>query len=224
MRPTSDAQAVTTAMKSTSDTLTKPRAAPRGFHFSKPVCYTPPNFMGPTLLKLFSALVIIGQVLLVIGALAWLTRRGIGARVWSLMNRLALPGAFAVAAVSMVGSLLFSEVAKFSPCVLCWYQRILMYPQVLLLGLALNKKNRDVVPSAMILSVIGFFVAGYHYALQLGAPALGPCTAAPVAVDCAAKVTPTFGYVTIPLMAATGFAMIIVAMLIHRRRSTTPNV
>lgn len=180
--------------------------------------------MGPTLLKLFAALTIVGQFLLVVGAVAWVTRRGVGARVWSVMNRIALPGAFAVAAISTVGSLMFSEVAKFSPCVLCWYQRIVMYPQVVLLGLALNGKNRDVVPGVMTLSIIGLLIAGYHYALQLGAPAIGPCTAAPVAVDCAAKVPFTFGYVTIPLMAATGFVMIIVAMLLLRRRATVATV
>jgi len=178
--------------------------------------------MGPTLLKLFAAMTILGQALLVLGVFAWLTRRGIGAKLWSLMNRIALPGAFIVAAVSTIGSLMFSEVAKFSPCVLCWYQRIVMYPQVVLLGLALNGKNRDVVPSVTALSAIGLLIAGYHYALQLGAPAIGPCTAAPVAVDCAAKVPFTFGYVTIPLMAATGFVMILVAMFLLRRRGAEP--
>ncbi|WP_082321816.1 disulfide bond formation protein B [Variovorax paradoxus] len=36
--------------------------------------------------------------------------------------------AFLVAFASTLGSLFFSEVMKLEPCVLCWYQRIAMFP------------------------------------------------------------------------------------------------
>src|SRR2546421_386666 len=76
------------------------------------------------------------------------------------------PLAFVVAAVAMSGSLYFSEVAHFTPCVLCWYQRVAMYPLVPLLGLALLRRRDDVWPYALILAAIGAMISSYHVLLE----------------------------------------------------------
>lgn len=127
--------------------------------------------------------------------------------------------AFLVALVATLGSLFYSDVAGFEPCKLCWYQRILMYPQVILFGLALWKRDHGVWLYSLTLSVIGAAIAGYHYLLQLGiAPSL-PCSAVGYSASCAQRFVMTFGYITIPVMALTAFVLLALLALTMRRQS-----
>lgn len=122
--------------------------------------------------------------------------------------------ALVVAVVATTGSLFYSEIAGYEPCTLCWYQRILMYPQVLLLGLAVIGGNAScAVTPCLILSLGGMGVAAFHYLLQLGVLAPTSCSAVGYAVSCAERFMMHFGYITIPLMAFTAFALITMAML-----------
>lgn len=139
-------------------------------------------------------------------------------------ERLALPAMLIVALVATGGSLFFSELAGWAPCKLCWFQRIFMYPQVLLLGWALWKRDRGVAPYSILLSAVGLVIALYHYAEQVAAavnppPVDQPCD--PSGISCAAAPFFHFGYVTIPLMAATAFALLILGavMLLRRPRA-----
>lgn len=178
------------------------------------------------IVKIFATLTVIGQVLLLIGLVAVAGRNSFGRRLYTWIGLFSIKGAFLVALVSMLGSLMFSEVAHFTPCVLCWYQRIAMYPLVVLLALAMSGKNRDVFWQVTILSVVGGLIAVYHYYLQLGGPAIAPCSVGSGVTDCALKVAFTFGYITIPLMALTAFAMILLAMFVRRtadRSAGLPN-
>jgi disulfide bond formation protein DsbB len=118
--------------------------------------------------------------------------------------------AFFIALFAMSGSLFFSEIAKFVPCKLCWYQRICMYPQVLLLGIAAWKKDLAIKRYVLPLSIIGFIIAAYHYILQMS-PFPLPCS--DEIASCAAKQFAYFGYITIPLMSLTAFLLIILFML-----------
>ena len=156
--------------------------------------------------QLLSVLVVIGQVV-VIGSLALLVvKRKI---VFNFFGKHAIVLIFIVALVSTLGSLFYSEVAGYEPCKLCWLQRIFMYPQVFLLGIALWKKDKNIVDYSLVLSVIGALIAGYHYLLQLGiAPEL-PCSAVGYSVACSKVFVMNFGYITIPLMALTGVVMLI---------------
>ncbi len=167
-----------------------------------------------------AALTILGQGVAVLIFIGILTRRSFPA--WA--ERGAYTAAAIVALVSMTGSLFFSEVAKYQPCELCWYQRILMYPQVLLLALGSVRKDKNIPVYILILSVLGLVLAAYHYSIQLGATPLAPCSTTSFAgVSCTAKQTMMYGYVTIPVMAGTAFALIIEAMVIVRRRFARPN-
>src|SRR3989344_4546628 len=108
------------------------------------------------------------------------TRRG---REWvrHIVGEQALFYGFIVALAATLGSLIYYDVLGYEPCKLCWFQRIFMYPQVLLLALA--------IPGAL--------VAGYHYLLQLGvAPSL-PCAAVGYSVSCSERFVLQFGYITI---------------------------
>ncbi len=119
--------------------------------------------------------------------------------------------AFFVALTATLGSLYLSEVVHLIPCTYCWYQRIAMYPLVLLLGVAWIRKDPGIRHYAVPLAGIGLFIASYHYLIQrvpsLGGPA---CTSA---VPCTAAWFYEFGYMSIPYMAGSAFALILVLMV-----------
>ncbi|MEM3122373.1 MAG: disulfide oxidoreductase [Candidatus Pacearchaeota archaeon] len=119
--------------------------------------------------------------------------------------------AFLVSLVATLGSLFFSEVAKYEPCKLCWFQRIFMYPQVIILGIALWKKEFLVRKYAIPLSVIGALIAGFHYLLQIRVLNLNlPCSTIGQSVSCSTLFVMKFGYITIPMMALISFLLIII--------------
>ncbi len=120
-----------------------------------------------------------------------------------------------VAFLSMTGSLFFSEVAHYAPCVLCWYQRIAMYPLVVVVGLEMFQKEARARTHAIVLSVIGAAVAGYPYLLQIGVIPPAPCSNVDP-TSCAHKYSLGLGYITIPMMAFTAFLMIIAFLAIGR--------
>lgn len=139
---------------------------------------------------------------------------------WSRRNALSIM--FAGALIATLGSLYFSEVAGWTPCVKCWYQRIFMYPQAAILLVALFRKDRAVAYSVFVLSVIGLAIATDHYAEQVNLvlnpadPAM-PCDE--TGVSCARTPFFHFGYVTIPMMAASVFLLnaILSGVVIRKR-------
>ncbi len=128
----------------------------------------------------------------------------------------ALYGAFAVALAAMLGSLYFSEIANFPPCVLCWYQRIALYPLVVIFGFAIYKKSKEILLPAFVLVGIAWVIGLYHNLLyyKILPEAAAPCLAG---VSCTTKYIEWFGFVTIPLLAFVGSTMILVALIIHWR-------
>lgn len=117
---------------------------------------------------------------------------------------------FAVALVATSGSLFYSEVLGFPPCRLCWYQRVLMYPQVVLFGVGAWRESRDLLYASLPLTVLGVGVAAFHsyYQVALG----GTCGA----VSCTTVHLRLFGALSIPnqsLAAFLGLAGVSVALL-----------
>ncbi len=128
-------------------------------------------------------------------------------------------GVVAAFALSFIGSALtlyYSEVLGIAPCALCWWQRIFLYPQVLLFAVALWKRDAGVACYSIALSVAGAAFALYHHALQMLPGAGLPCPAS--GPSCAQRMLFEFGYITYPLMAVSLFALIIVIMLMVRRK------
>lgn len=113
-----------------------------------------------------------------------------------------------IAAAATTGSLYFSEILQLEPCPFCWYQRIFMYPLVVLLGTSifLRKSSRDfVIP----LSMIGGALAVYHIAVQIiGESIATGC--GETGVSCSVIYIQHMGYVTIPVMALTAFTAILI--------------
>src|SRR3989344_5945683 len=105
--------------------------------------------------------------------------------------------AFIVALAATLGSLFYSEIAGYEPCKLCWFQRILMYPQAIILGVAWLKKDRSIVLYSIILSSLGALIAGYNYLLQIGfVPSIG-CSAVGYSINCSQELVSKFGFLII---------------------------
>ncbi len=104
---------------------------------------------------------------------------------------------FGIALSSIMFSLIYSGVIGYAPCQLCWWQRIAIYPQVLLYGIAMMTNDRKVFRYTLALSLIGVLFALYHNYLELGGNSLIACDAA---VSCTAIYVNQFDFVTIPLM------------------------
>lgn len=129
-------------------------------------------------------------------------------------------GAWLVASIATLGSLFFSEVMQLSPCVLCWYQRIFMFPLALILPIGLFPLDRKVVLYALPLAALGWLVAVFHLLLIAGIipESIKPCTQG---VPCSEKVIEWFGFVTIPLLSAAASTTIIgLLVLAGARRSS----
>lgn len=105
------------------------------------------------------------------------------------------------------------------PCVLCWFQRIAMYPLVILIGLAMKWKNDHVKAYLLPFTFIGGAIAVYHNLLyyKILPEAIAPCEAG---ISCTTKLIEWGGFITIPLLSLAGFVAITVLIFLHR---DTPN-
>ncbi|HJF33869.1 MAG TPA: disulfide bond formation protein B [Sporosarcina psychrophila] len=125
--------------------------------------------------------------------------------------------AWLVSITALVGSLFFSERMGFVPCTFCWYQRIVMYPLVLFLGIAFYRNDRDIYKYVLPMSILGMLISSYHYALQK-IPSLHEFSACTGGVPCSGQYINWFGFVTIPFLALIAFTFITAMMLILRKR------
>lgn len=139
-----------------------------------------------------------------------LRNRGRGKKIALFFGKNAAVFSFIVATASIIGSLFFSNIVGYAPCELCWWQRILLYPQALILFIALISKKDDVRKYCLTFSGIGALVSLYHSYLQFGGTALGNCDVG--GVSCEHVYFMLYGYVTIPTMALTAFALIFLFM------------
>ena len=118
-----------------------------------------------------------------------------------------------VATVSTLAALFLGEVMGYTPCVLCWYQRICMFPLVLILGAGSFPFDRNVVRYALPLALAGWLLAVFHWAVASG---LVPESATPCSqgVPCSAELIRWFGFLTLPLLSVLAFSTIIALLLL----------
>lgn len=122
--------------------------------------------------------------------------------------------------VSMTISLFFSSVLEFEPCVLCWYQRICLFPLVLILGAGLFPSfDRGVVKYSLPLAIVGGLTALYHTLLYEGVipENIQPCSKG---VSCTEEYIELFGFISIPMMSFFAFSTIVALLLILKRRTS----
>src|SRR3990167_2701923 len=125
--------------------------------------------------------------------------------------------AFALSFAASAMTLVYSDVLGIAACIMCWWQRICLYPQIIFLGVAAWKKDHDIALSSILLSIIGGGIALYQHFLQIGITSAAPCNAIP-GTDCGARFLFELGYITFPLMAVSVFAALIVLMLFVMKR------
>jgi len=169
-----------------------------------------------------SALVVLAQALIVALVLAKIFA-GRDNKILNFIRENALGAALIVALTATLGSLFYSELAHFTPCKLCWYQRILMYPQVILLGIAWWKEDWGVRKYAIAMSALGALIAAFHYFEQLSAKPLLSCDTTGFSASCSERFVTTFGYITIPMMALSAFLLILVLVMAPIGASRSPN-
>lgn len=116
-----------------------------------------------------------------------------------------------VSFVAMTGSLFFSEVMELPPCILCWYQRIAMYPLVAVLAIGIILKDPKVALYGLPLSIAGLGIAIYHNLLYYGLipESITPCTEG---ISCTSRQIEWMGFITIPLLSLTAFLIVSVLL------------
>ncbi len=172
---------------------------------------------GELITSIFSWGTLFADILIVVFVFCLLVRNRIADRAVSWVGRNVLALSFLFALSALVGSLLYSEFVGFEPCVLCWIARVFLYPQVIILGLAFWRKDKNIIPYVYALSVIGAIVTLYHSFTQLGGRSFTPCTA--VGGACSKMYVLEFGYITIPMMAFTVFLMMILTFVAAKKQS-----
>ncbi len=126
-----------------------------------------------------------------------------------------LYAAWVVALLATVGSLFFSEVMGLPPCVLCWYQRVAVYPLVLVIGAGIVMRDGRMKYYALPLCLAGLAVAAYHNLLYYGVipEAAAPCEQG---VPCTERQIEWLGFVTIPLMGLAAFLSLTLCLLLYK--------
>ncbi len=128
--------------------------------------------------------------------------------------------AWIIALVATVGSLFFSEVMQLPPCVLCWYQRIAMYPLVVIIGIGIVMRDSRMKNYALPVCLIGLAISIYHNLLYYGIipESITPCTQG---ISCTSRQIEWLGFITIPLMALAAFAGVALCLLFYKSEMKT---
>jgi disulfide bond formation protein DsbB len=153
------------------------------------------------------AFVVVAALLVIrVVAIGSSSARGWHRAIGQFIEPNALGMAFWVALLATAGSLYFSEIAHFEPCRLCWYQRIAMYPLVVILGIAAVRRDDGASLYVRALAAIGAVIAAYHVALEW-IPALdtGACTTGPA---CTIIWFRALGLISVPTLALAAFLLI----------------
>ena len=124
---------------------------------------------------------------------------------------------FLIASIATLGSLFFSEIMEFVPCTMCWYQRIFMYPLVLIFLINLLYPDEKVFKYSMPLLIVGLLLSFYHNLLMWGiiSESAVPCKQG---VPCSTEYFDYFGFINIPFLSLTAFTLILVLLVIGQNR------
>ena len=146
-------------------------------------------------------LTLVSHIVFVILLLSLVFRNFWGREITYWLGRHALILAFLVALTAIIGSLFYSEIVGFEPCVLCWWQRVFLYPTVFIFAVALWRKDRSVFSYVLPLIILGGIIAAYQAQVDFGGSSLLACTDGEGA--CSKIYVMAFGYITIPTMSLT---------------------
>ncbi len=158
--------------------------------------------------------ILVSHVVLVFFLLALVARERGGRTIVKFLGEKSLLFSWLLAIATMLGSLLYSSGVGFEPCVLCWWQRIFLFPLVIIFGLAWWRGDRKVFRYTTPLVVLAGVIALYQTYTNLGGTSLLECTNVDGA--CAKLYVYEYGYITIPTMALTSVAYLLLLTFINR--------
>jgi disulfide bond formation protein DsbB len=161
----------------------------------------------------------LGQLFLIFSLVSFFLFNKKMKKVFSYFKSHALLFAWIVSLVATLGSLYYSEIAGFNPCNLCWWQRIFIYPQVLLLGLAYFKRDNGIIDYSLSLIGLGALFSLYHNYIYYTTKASSLCS---LSVPCVQKYIMGLNYITIPLMALSALLLMTFFLLILKYSKTNP--
>ena len=123
--------------------------------------------------------------------------------------------AWVIALAGVIGSLFFSEVMQLPPCVLCWYQRIALYPLVVIIGMGIVMRDGRMKYYALPIFLIGLAISVYHNLLyyKIIPENIAPCV---TGVPCTLRQIEWLGFITIPLMSLAAFAALAACLLLYK--------
>jgi disulfide bond formation protein DsbB len=144
-------------------------------------------------------------------------------RMYNFIHKYILELLFAGIISAVIGSLVYSELVGFPPCDLCWYQRLFLYPQAIIVLMAMFRKDKSVIDYLVPLSILGAIVAFYHSLVQWGFSfgSILDCTA--TGGECAKIYINEYSYITIPFMSFSVFVYIIALKFVYYSHNKTIN-
>lgn len=141
-----------------------------------------------------------------------------------MVNKHSLKIVAFISFLSIAGSLTYSELLQFTPCKLCWFQRIFLYPTFFIGVVASIVRDPKALRYTLVLSSVGILFSAYHYFLQMSGIEGLPCAVVGQTNSCGGVFVKEFGYITIPFMALTLNLYVIVASWIGLKLQKNQNI
>ena len=170
---------------------------------------------------LIAFLTLLSNIIFVTVVVAMIVHVGTRARLYNFVHKYILELIFWSVLSAVVGSLVYSQIIGYPPCELCWIQRICLYPQLIIVYMAMRRKDKTIIDYLVPLSVIGAVVALYQSFIQWGFDFGSAVGCANLGGECAKVFFKEYSYITIPFMSFTIFIYIITLKFIyyHKNRS-----
>ena len=163
-------------------------------------------------------LIMLGCIVVLIFALLF-PEFSFSKKILAFTQKYVLAIGFFISFGALCASLVYSNVIGYAPCLLCWYGRVAFYPQVVLYGVALRKKDFSVLTYSLWLTTIGTIIAAYHYTTESIGYSPLPCSAN--GVSCLTRYVYEFGFISIPFMELVPFVLLLIIVLIARKAYKT---
>lgn len=181
-------------------------------------------------IQTFGTIIGIGNIALLIAVISIIIMRIVFGKESVFIKTIvkyALPIGFILGFAALAGSLTYSQIYGLTPCLFCWWQRVLIYPQVLFFAIAWYRSSKNnnelsIFNYTTPLAIIGTLVSLYHILLQrgiVGANGSGSCILN--GTPCNIISTQILGFITIPVMAfSIGLALTVLGYLVLNNKKT----
>ena len=183
------------------------------------------QFIQTNATNIIGFLTLLSNIIFVVVLLVIILHAGSRYKFYHFVHKYILELLFTAIMSAVVGSLVYSEIVGFPPCDLCWYQRIFLYPQAVIIFMAMRRKDKTVIDYLVPLSIIGAIVAFYQSLVQWGFSPVYTADCVALGGECAKIYVKVYSYITIPFMSFTVFIFIIAIKFIyyHKERKIKDN-